>query len=282
MNQASPSKNSYDVIVRSPKGQTLGDALQIWDFRYLIWTLIWRDLKTRYRHTTLGVLWFVLQPLILMLVISVGLRFVISGDVEGLPYPLYVASGLVLWMYFANGFPAGSTSLETYRSMINKVSFPHSCLPMIPAITAAVDMLAAGVLLIPMFIFYEMVPSWRVVFVPLIMLGTGFFVYGLSLFASASSARYKDLRHVIPFLSQLMFFASPVFISHAGLQGKTATFFMLNPFATYLGAFRWALFPNSALPSAQAIMIAAAGTLALLLLGLVYFQRQQSTLADIL
>lgn len=276
------NSNPYTVTIRSPQRQTIRDCLQIWNFRYLVSMLVWRDLKARYRHTTLGVFWFVLQPFILMLVISTGLRFVIPGNIEGIPYPLYIASGLVLWAYFSNAFPPGSTSLETYRSMINKIAFPHACLPLVPCITAIVDMLAASLLLIPMFMYYDIIPSWRVVFLPFIIGGTAVFVYGLSLFASASSAVYKDLRHVIPFLSQLMFFASPIFISHAGLQGKLALLFMLNPFSTYLNAFRWAIFPDVVLPSPTAIYCAVGISVAIFFAGLVYFQRQQSTLVDIL
>lgn len=274
--------NLNNVTIRSPKGQTMVDIIKIWDYRFLLKTLVWRDLKTRYRHTTLGVFWFVLQPFILMIVISAGFRFIISGDVEGLPYPVYVASGLVLWAYFTNSFPAGASSLESNCGMINKISFPHACLPLVPVITAVVDMLSASLLLLPLLLYYEIMPSWRIVFLPAIIFGTGIFVYGLSLLASAASAVYKDLRHVIPFMSQLMFFASPVFISHASMQGKISTIFMLNPFSTYLDAFRWAIFSSSAPPSMQAIETTVVMTIVIFLFGLAYFQRQQSTLVDIL
>ncbi len=281
-NNISKSKLATAVTVRTPKVQTLRDFLKIWDYRYLLKTLVWRDLKARYRHTTLGILWFVLQPLILMLVISVGFRFIISGDVEGLPYPLYVASGLVLWSYFANSFPQGSMSLESNSSMIQKITFPHACLPLVPVVTAIVDMMAASLLLIPMLVYYEIIPSWRVLLLPFIVFGTGVFIYGFTLLTSAASAVYKDLRNVIPFIGQLMFFGSPVFISHEGLQGRISTIFMLNPFSTYLDAFRWAIFPTSTPPSMQAVVVCAAFTVTLFFVGLTYFQRQQSTLADIL
>jgi lipopolysaccharide transport system permease protein len=239
-------------------------------------------LKVRYRHTTLGILWFVLQPLLMMLVISIGLRFAVPDTVEGLPYPLYVATGLVLWTYFYNALPTGAGSLEAYRSMLSKISFPRACLPLVFAITAIVDMLAASILLIPMFAYYDIIPSWRMVFLPAIILGTVCFVYGLALFLSAASARFKDLRQVIPFFTQLMFFGSPVFISQAGFTGTLSTLFMLNPFGTYLICFRWTLVPDAAPPSVLAVQLAAGITALVLVAGLAYFQRQQSTLVDIL
>ena len=280
MNPAAPGSNR--ITVRSPKGLRMRDALQIWEFRHLLWMLVWRDIKVRYRHTTLGILWFVLQPFILMLIISIGFRFVIPRDVQGLPYPLYVASGLVLWTYFANGFPAGSTSLESNAALLNKIAFPHACLPLVPVLTALVDMLAASLLLVPMLFYYRAEPSWRIVCLPAILLGMAVFVYGLNLLASAASAVYKDLRHLIPFTMQLMMFASPVFISPASLHGKMSLLFVLNPFAAYLEAFRWAIFPSSYPPSLVEVATATAGSLLLFLFGLSYFQRQQATLVDIL
>jgi len=166
--------------------------------------------------------------------------------------------------------------------MLNKVYFPHTCLPMIPAITSIVDMLAASLLLIPMLIFYDIVPSGRIIFFPLVMCGMFLFVFGLSLFASACSAVYKDLRHVIPFFSQIMFFASPVFISHTHLPKGAGIVFLMNPFSTYLDAFRWMIFPTSLPPTDMAIGITIIMTLFIFLFGLRYFQRQQSHLVDVL
>jgi lipopolysaccharide transport system permease protein len=277
-----PTPSATMVTVRSPRGKRLADIGEIWDYRHLVHTLIWRELKVRYRHTTLGILWFVLQPLLMMLVISIGLRFAVPDTVEGLPYPLYVATGLVLWTYFYNALPTGAGSLEAYRSMLSKISFPRACLPLVFAITAIVDMLAASILLIPMFAYYDILPSWRMVFLPVIILGTACFVYGLALFLSAASARFKDLRQVIPFFTQLMFFGSPVFISQAGFTGTLSTLFMLNPFGTYLICFRWTLVPDAAPPSVLAVQLAAGITALVLVAGLAYFQRQQSTLVDIL
>ena len=275
------SKDSA-ITIRSPKRQTLQDFVEIWEYRYLLKTLVWRELKARYRHTTFGVAWFVLQPLVFMLVITVGLRFAFPGDLGGLPYPMYVASGLVLWTYFGNGFPTGANSLQSYQSMINKVAFPHACLPLVPSITAAVDMLAASLLLIPMMMYYEIIPSWRVVFLPFIIAGTGLFIYSLALLFSGASSVYKDFRHVVPFLTQLMFFGSPVFISGEYVQGKIGLIFLFNPFVTYLNAFRWAIFPDYAMPPLHAFAIAGGMTIILFLWGLFYFQRQQSTIVDIL
>lgn len=276
------SKAAEYVTIRSPKRKALRDFVEIWEYRYLLKTLVWRELKARYRHTTFGILWFVLQPLIFMLVITIGLRFAFPGDLGGLPYPLYVASGLVLWTYFSNGFPEGANSLEKGRSMINKVAFPHACLPLVPAITAIVDMFAASLLLIPMMIYYDIAPSWRMIFIPPILVGTGFFVYGLSLMASGVSSMYKDFKHAIPFFTQLMFFSSPVFISGEYVQGKIGLFLLCNPFVTYINAFRWAIFDSYAQPPLLAFVIAGSVTAVIFIWGLYYFQRKQSIIVDIL
>jgi lipopolysaccharide transport system permease protein len=165
---------------------------------------------------------------------------------------------------------------------MNKVYFPRISLPLVPTLTSLVDMLAAGILLVPLLYYYGMAPSWRVVFLPAIMVGMVVWVYGLSLLASAASSRYKDLRHLIPFLSQLLFFSSTVFISHAQVPGAARWMFLANPLTTYLDAFRWAVFPIAPAPEMTAIAITAATSVLLLVAGLVYFRRQEATLVDIL
>lgn len=276
------TEDSHIITVREPTAARRPKFSEFWAFRYLLWTLVRRDLKVRYRHTLLGILWFVVQPLALMLVITVGLRFVFPGEILGLPYAAYVASGLVVWVYFANAFPAGAASLETYQAILNKIYIPKAILPLVPVLTAFADLLSASVLLAPVLFYYGIAPSWRLIFVPVVCLGLMLAVYGMALWASAAAARYKDLRQLVPFLAQLLFFASPVFISQHLLEGKARLLLQLNPLAAYIDAFRWCVFPSVPPPALDSVSIAVGVSFALFVSGIFFFQRQQANVVDTL
>ena len=152
---ASRSERSAKVSVRSPKIDVLPDFAELWSYRYMIAILVWRDIKVRFSHSFLGIFWYIIQPLLLMLVIAVGFRFVMPKEVCGLPYPVFVASGLILWQYFSNALMSGASSFEKFQAIINKVYMPKLALPIAGITGSLADFLAASFLLVPLMMYYR-------------------------------------------------------------------------------------------------------------------------------
>jgi lipopolysaccharide transport system permease protein len=243
---------------------------------------VWREVKVRFSHTVLGVLWYVLQPLLLMVVITVGFRFVFPADVNGLPYPVFVASGLILWQYVANALMSGASGFERFQSIMNKVYVPKLALPMAGVAASLADLLAASLLLVPLMMYYRLTPSWRVVFVPVVIFGVVTFMTGVVLWLSIACVRYRDVRHVLPFATQLLFFASPIFVPHDVLGDRVRGAFALNPLVGYVDAFRWVVFESARPPDGRAIGLAIGVSLVLIVGGGLYFQRLQGDVVDII
>ncbi len=271
-----------EVTIRSAKREVFPDLSEVWSNRYMVAILVWRDIKVRYSHTVLGILWYVLQPFLLMLVISAGFSFVFPPQTNGLPYPVFVASGLIVWQYFSNAFMVGALSFQRFEGIINKVYIHKLALPLTSIIASLADLLAASLLLVPLMVFYRLLPSWRIIFVPTIIAGIFVFVGGLVLALSVACTKYKDFRHVLPFATQILFFASPIFYPHDVLSPRVKLFFGMNPLAGYVTAFRWALFDNAQPPELTSLVVTISVSIALFLIGLLYFQRFQGDLVDII
>jgi len=270
------------LIRRTAQAARTPSMAELWEARYLIRMLVQRDLKVRYRHTAVGVGWFVLQPLLLMIVITIGLGFAVSGNLDGLPLPLYLYSGLVIWVYFSSAFPNCAQILVQYRGILSKTYFPRIVLPLVPVIASVVDFAVAATLLAPLMILFGVAPTWRIVLAPFVVIWLALFVLGLGLVASAASARYRDIRHVIPFFTQLMFFTSPIFIFRNVIEGAGGLVFLANPLTGILIAFRWTLFASAAPPAPAEVLVSVIVAMMLVVLGVFYFQHQQATIVDTL
>ena len=270
---------NYKIFRREPNPYNFNEFIDNFSILKLF---VWRDLKVRYRHTFLGISWFVLQPLVMMLVIAFGFQFAFSRNSNELPFILYVASGLVLWTHFANGFAMGATSLESFKGIIQKISFQRAYLPLVPIITAIVDMLCSSILLVVMLFIYKCVPSWRIIFIPLLILWGTLFIYGLALFFSAASVLYKDLKHLISFLIQILFFCSPVFLESSVIYLNFSILAYLNPLVGYLNIFRWLIFEEYPQPKALEWILFLIIAPLLFLFGYRYFEAKQGIITDTL
>lgn len=277
----SKTERSAKVSVRSPKIDVLPDFAELWSYRYMIAILVWRDIKVRFSHSFLGIFWYIIQPLLLMLVIAIGFRFVMPKEVNGLPYPVFVASGLILWQYFSNALMSGASSFEKFQAIINKVYLPKLALPLAGIAGSLADFLAASFLLVPLMMYYKIVPSWRIIFIPIVILCVVLLVGGLVFFLSVACAKYKDVRHILPFATQLLFFASPIFVPQNLLPAGAIGILRLNPLAGYLDLFRWVLFADVQSPDPASIVLAISISVALFAVGLIYFQRRQGDLIDV-
>lgn len=214
---------------------------ELWEYRELFFFLTWRDIKVRYKQTLLGASWAIIQPLFTMLVFTIffgGLAGIPSDDI---PYPIFAFAALVPWTFFANALTQSSNSLVQGSNLIKKVYFPRLALPISNVCSGLVDFaLAFGVLLL-MMAYYGIMPSWRVVVLPLLLMLAFITSLGVGLWLAAMNVRYRDVRYVVPFLVQFWMFASPIVYPSSMLSEPWRTVYGVNPMVGVVEGFRWAL-----------------------------------------
>jgi lipopolysaccharide transport system permease protein len=272
----------FDLVVQSRRGLPSLHLRELWEFRELLYFLTWRDIKVRYKQTALGVAWAVLQPVLAMILFTIVFGHVAKISSGGIPYPIFSYAALVPWLFFANSLQLASTSLIVNPQLITKVYFPRIYLVMAPILASLVDFLLAFVVLVGLMAYYGVTPDpvGTALLVPLLLLA---FVttIGTSAWLSALNVKYRDVRFVVPFLVQLWFFATPVVYSIESLSQPWQTIFGLNPMATVVEGFRWALAGGAAPDGGTAALSVGAG-LVLLGLGIFYFHRTEKSFADVI
>ncbi len=206
---SSSSKPSV-IIIRASKGWVSLKLGELWEHRELLFFLTWRDIKVRYKQTALGAAWAVLQPLLTMVVFSLFFGRLAKMPSDGVPYPIFSLAALVPWTFFAYGLTQSSNSLVGSQNLIKKVYFPRLVIPISSLMSGLVDFLVAFTLLLAMMFYYGIVPTVNVVWLPLFVLLTLVTSLGVGLWLSALNVQYRDVRYVVPFLTQFWMFASPI------------------------------------------------------------------------
>lgn len=261
---------------RSWAGVDLGD---LWRHRELLYFMVWRDLKVRYKQTVLGLLWVVMQPLLTTVVFTVFLGLLARVPSDGVPYPVFAFAGLVPWTFFANSVANGSNSLVGNAHLLTKVYFPRFIIPMAAVGGRVVDFGVSCALLGATMLFYGVRPGARaLMLLPLVLL-LGLFSLGASLWASALNVKYRDVGIALPVLIQLWMFVSPVVYPAALVPEGWRRLYTLNPVAGIIEGFRAALFGRDF--DWPALASAAAVTLALLVCAAFAFKRMEKTFADL-
>jgi lipopolysaccharide transport system permease protein len=275
---AAPASTAMTLI--QPSRGWVGLRLrELWAYRELLYFLVWRDVKVRYKQTVLGAAWAIIQPLLTMVVFTLffgGQQGLHPGDI---PYPLFSFAALVPWTFFANGLAQSSNSLVGSANLIKKVYFPRLVVPISAVLSGAVDFVLAFVVLIGMLLFYGHIPSINVLWLPAFLLLALITSLGAGLWLSALNVEFRDVRYVVPFVVQLWLFASPVIYSSDTLSGSARTLYGLNPMAGVIEGFRWALLGGSGPGWMTAVSALAA--LALLISGAFYFRRMERNFADV-
>jgi lipopolysaccharide transport system permease protein len=253
---------------------------EIWDYRELLYFLIWRDIKVRYKQTALGVIWAVIQPLMTMVVFSIFFGKLGKMASDGIPYPLFSFAALVPWTLFSNGLTQGTNSLVGSSNLIKKVYFPRLIIPTATVLAGAVDFIIAfGVLLILMLI-YGIVPGINIIWLPGLFILTMITSLGVSLWLSALNVEYRDVKYIIPFLSQIWLFATPIAYSSKLLDEPWRTIYGINPMVGVVDGFRWALLGTDTAPGI-AVFVSAFAAVMLLISGMFYFRRMEKNFADV-
>jgi lipopolysaccharide transport system permease protein len=261
--------------------------LDLWRFRDLFLILAWRDIAVRYKQTFVGVAWGLLQPFLTMVIMTV-----VFGKLAGLrsegtaPYAIMVLSGMLPWQFFANALSTSGQSLVNNSSLISKIYFPRLILPISTVAVSLVDFLLSLLMVAAMAVFYRFVPSWRIVFLPLLMMLAFVAALGPGLFVTALNVRYRDFRFVLPFMIQFGLYLCPVGYSSSVVREKfgDAVFLLysLNPIVGIIDGFRWAILGSSATFYLPSFLISIATTLLLLGIGIWYFRKTERTFADII
>ena len=277
---ATPSDGHTKLTIIDPsRGWAALRLSELWDYRELLLFLIWRDVKVRYKQTALGVAWAVLQPLLAMFVFSLFFGRLARMASDGLPYPVFNLAGLVPWTFFAFGLNEAATSVVGSRHLITKVYFPRLAIPLATVLAGLVDFAIAFVLLLLVIAWYGIVPGIEaLVVIPLVLLA---FVtaFGVGLCLAALNVQYRDVRYVLPFLTQLWLFATPIVYPSSLVPPAWRALYGLNPMVGVVDGFRWALLGSPA-PGPTLAMSALAAT-ALAAGGALYFRRMERAFADI-
>lgn len=283
---SSPVSPPPSLILRPTHGLAALNLRDLWVYRELVYFLTWRDLKVRYKQTALGALWAVLQPVLQMIVFTLLFNRVAGLSSEGLPYPIFNFTALLPWGLFDRALQTAGRSLVNNRNMLTKVYFPRLIIPISSVFASLVDFLIAFVVLIGMMIYYHFQPTATFKFVltpallalPLFLLLAMVTALGVSLWFSAMNVIYRDVGYVLPFLSQLWFFLTPIVYSSREVTGVWAWVYALNPMVGVVDGFRWALL-GTQMPGLLTL-VSAGVALVVLVSGLFYFRNMERTFAD--
>jgi lipopolysaccharide transport system permease protein len=268
------------VVIEPSGGWRALDFRELWRFRELVFFLALRDVTVRYKQTALGVSWVLLQPLLAMGIFSIvfGSRGLTTN---GVPYPLFVVSGLVPWFYFSNATSSASGSIVGNTQLISKVYFPRLAIPLAAVLANLVD-LSIGLLLELILLLVFGIPlGWHLLAIPLLIVLMVLTALGVSVWLSALDVQYRDVRYAVPFFVQVWLFATPVIYSSSDVPERWRPILALNPMTGVIETFRWALLGTGELPFGS---LAGSALLVLIVLGtgLLYFRRMERTFADVI
>ena len=268
-----------EIVIVAERGWSALHLRDLWQYRELLLFLVWRDLKVRYKQTVLGVLWAILQPLATMLVFTLFLSRVIQ-DTGGAAYPLWVFAALVPWSFFATGLAQSSDSLIGSANLIKKVYFPRLAIPIATVLSGVVDFALSFSVLLVLMLVYQRLPSLQVLWLlPLLLLALST-ALGVGLWLSALNVQFRDVRYVVPFLTQLWLFATPVAYPSSLVPEQWRPLVALNPMVGVVEGFRWALLGTVPAPGPM-LLVSTVASLGLLVSGAFYFRRMERSFADI-
>lgn len=270
------------TVILPPSGWQLINVAELWKFRELLFFLIWRDVKVRYKQTLLGIAWAVLQPAMMMIIFTVFFARMANVPAGDLPYPLFVYAGLIPWTLFSTAITQSANSVVNSERLITKVYFPRLAIPFASVGAAVVDAAMALGLLIGLMAWYGIAPSAGLALVPLLVLMLLLAAAGVGTFLAALNVAYRDFRYVVPFLVQMWLFATPTIYMDplANGQGRLDSWLALNPLAPLVAAFRAAVLGGDIPWSGLAI--AGAISLAMFVGGCLYFRRVEDSFSDII
>ncbi len=269
------------VRIQPARGLLDLDLAALWQYRELIYILVWRDVTVRYKQTLLGVAWAMFQPVATMLIFTVV--FSVMGKIpsDGFPYPVFLYAGLLPWFYVSQALSRGGTSLVGEAPLISKVYFPRLILPLSATIAPLVDLALAFVAFLGLMAWFGILPTWRILSLPLFASLAATITLAAGLWISALYVKYRDVGHILPMLIQLWMFVSPILYPVSKVPESWRALYAMNPVVSVVEGFRWALIPGFQvdftmfLPSLGVVFVVFVG-------GLIYFRSMERTFADVI
>jgi lipopolysaccharide transport system permease protein len=254
---------------------------EIWEYRELLFFLVWRDIKIRYKQTAMGAAWAILQPVVTMVVFSIFFGRLAQLPSDGVPYPVFTFCALLPWQLFAFALTESSNSVVVNQRLITKVYFPRLIMPLAAVGVGLVDFLVSLIVLIVLFVYYGITPSVWIWTLPFWVLCTVVTALSVGLWLSALNVRYRDVRYTLPFLTQIWLLATPVAYSTTLVPEAWRAVYAINPMVGVVSGFRWAIVGQTASPWPM-VAVSAAAVAVLFVTGLIYFRRMEQTFADVI
>ncbi len=276
-------KNTYqERIIRAQRGLVTINFKELWLYRELFWFLAWRDILVRYKQTVIGITWAVIRPIMTMIVFTIIFGKLAQLPSDGIPYPLLSFTALLPWQFFSNALSESSNSLVANANMISKIYFPRLIIPASTIISGIVDFLLSFFILIILMFWYGAIPNINVLWLPLFFLLALFLSLGIGLWFSALNVKYRDVRHIVPFLVQIGLYISPVGFSSSVIPTEWKMIYSLNPMVSIIDGFRWSMLGGKTLLNLPGLLISVVVIVVILISGALYFRKIENTFADII
>ncbi|MDH3976578.1 MAG: ABC transporter permease [Deltaproteobacteria bacterium] len=254
----------------------------IWRYRELFYFLAWRDILVRYKQTVIGIAWALIRPFLIMIIFTVIFGKLAKLPSEGVPYPVLVFAAMLPWQFFANALSEASNSLIGNANLIAKIYFPRLIIPASSIITSFVDFLISGVILVGLMLWYQFIPDWRILTLPL-FIGIAFAAaMGAGLWLTALNVKYRDFRYIVPFIVQFGLYVSPVGFSSSVVPEEWRLIYALNPMVGVIDGFRWAIIGEKSNIFLPGFILSLGIVLSLLISGIWYFRKTEKTFADVI
>lgn len=276
------SITSKERIIKPQKGLVPIDFYELWRYRELFWFLALRDILIKYKQTVIGIAWAVIQPVLMMIVFTVIFGKVAKLPSEGIPYPILTFVALLPWQFFADTLTQTSQSVVNNAGMVSKIYFPRLIIPAGTIISGMVNFAISFVILIGLMVWYHVVPSVTVLFLPLFFLLAAFASFGAGLWLSALNVKYRDVKYVVPFIVHIGMYVSPVGFLSSIVPGKYMFFYSLNPMVGVIDGFRWCLLGGKVIPYWPGVWLSVVIVVVILVSGAYYFRNMERTFADVI
>lgn len=278
---ASAHGSSLPVVhIRAGSGWASLELGELWRYRELLYFLVWRDIKVRYKQTVLGASWAIIQPFGTMVVFSLFFGRLAGIPSDGIPYPVFAYAALVPWTLFAQGLSQAANSLVASQDLIRKIYFPRLALPIAAVLAGLVDFVIAFVVLIGMMLYFGIAPSVQILWLPALLLLALITSLGVGLWFSALNVQYRDVAYVVPFMVQFWLFATPIAYPSSLLPEQWRIVYSLNPMVGVVEGFRWALVGTETAPGPM-IVVSAFAAIGILVGGAFYFRWMERSFADV-
>ena len=267
------------IFIKPTKGWGSLNLRELWLYRELIYFLTWRDLKVRYKQTVLGAGWAILQPVLSMIVFSIFFGSLLNVPSEGVPYPIFSYAALLPWGVFAKALNDTGRSLVSNRAMLTKIYFPRMVIPLASVFSSLADFLIAFIVMLGLMLYYRIAPTSNIWTLPLFLLLAVITALGVGLWLSAMNVLYRDIGYMIPYITQLWFYLTPIVYSSGEVPEEWRFFYALNPMVGVVEGFRWALLGTADAPDPM-IAVSATISVVIFISGMFYFRRMERTFAD--